>query len=239
MRRFAMTTATVSIDHQIVHDSFCQWHAEQDVLDAQLADSVAALEAYQSHLDAWQQDLAAEREELRQLRAAMDRDQALAGSHGEHLDELGRELSEARPRITALTTALLTRTEELRELDRLRVQADHQLAQAKAREKELVAALDAKRNGHAAGRQPPDQQPVQPREQVNRGEKSPAAAGHQAGCLVGAATDGNPTNGQATNGRPQTEPKNSANPVLGSVMEQFGKLRQQRSLGRQNNPKPR
>jgi hypothetical protein len=132
-------------------------------------------------------------------------------------------------------------------LDRLRVQADHQLAQAKAREKELVAALEAKRNGHAAGRQPPDQQPVQPREQVNRGEKSPAAAGQPANngqatngqATNGQATNGQATNGQATNGRPQTEPKNSANPVLGSVMEQFGKLRQQRSLGRQNNPKPR
>jgi hypothetical protein len=227
-RRFTMTTA-VAIDCQPVHDSFGQWRADQEALDAQIADSVAALAAYQSHLDAWQHKLAEEREELRQHRAALERDHTLAESHDEQCDGLQRELNEAQQKITSLTTALLTRTEELRELDRQRVQADHQLIEARAREKELFAALEAERNRSPANGRQPNQPPSQPRGQIQRGEQSPAAQN--------ASPNGQASSGQTTNGRPQAASTTTANPVLGSVMEQFGKLRQQRTLDRQNNPK--
>ena len=225
-----MTTAA-TVDHQLIHDSFCQWHADQGALDAQLADSVAALEAYQSHLDAWQRDLAAEREELGKLRAAWNRDQELSGSHGEQVETLELELNDARHKITSLTTALLTRTEELRELDRLRVQTDHQLIEARTREKELAAALEAHRNTVPTSR-PTNQPSLQPRQQNQRDERSTAAG-------PPTAANGQAPNTQPPNGRPAAEPAPSSNAVLGSVMEQFGKLRQQRSAGRQNNPKPR
>ena len=235
-----MTTAHF-IDDQPVRESFCQWHAEQQVLDAQLAESVAALEAYQSHLDAWQRELAVEREELSRLRAELDRDQALSGSHDEQAATFRRELSDARQKITSLTTALLTRTEELRELDRLRVQTDRQLSEAKSREKELLAALAVERNRVPTNDKPPSQPPSPPRERTQSGEPSPVARQAPANGLAtnGRAPNGQAANGQAVGGRPSTEPNKSANPVLGSVMEQFGKLRQQRSLDRQNYPKPR
>jgi hypothetical protein len=48
-----------------------------------------------------------------------------------------------------------------------------------------------------------------------------------------------PNHGAAVkNGSARVEPRRGASPVLGSVMEQFGKLREQRSMNRSNN-KPR
>lgn len=217
-----MTTAAISIDHEIVRDSFRQWHAEQEELDAQLAESVAALEAYQSHLDQWQRQLAEERDELHQLRETIERDQAFAGNSGEHVDQLQSELSEARERVARLDAELLARTDELQESNRQRVETDSQLAQAKEREQELVASLESQKRS-AMERQIEAQAPVQPRGQV----ESAAAA---------QASEPPPA---ATVTKPRQEPERSANPVLGSVIEQFGKLRQQRAAGRQNHSKPR
>ena len=85
-----MTSATITVDRELVQ-SFRDWQAEQAVLDAQLVDSVAALEAYQSHLDGWQRELARERDELQRLREELDREKVVDGDrHDKNSSSLSR-----------------------------------------------------------------------------------------------------------------------------------------------------
>lgn len=193
----AMTSTEVTVDRIAVEDSFRVWQEEQSLLDAQLAESVAALEAYQSHLDVWQQDLARERQQLQEEREAFNRDCSSTGSNLEQLQVLTAQLDESREKNNSLTAALLQRTEELRSLDQQFAVERQQWEHESARLSELA-------------------------------EKG-AAAGASASPLL-----------SLRNGPVKSEPRTSTSPVLGSVMEQFGKLRQQRSLNRPNpNPKPR
>src|SRR5215471_12821082 len=113
-----MTTATITVDRELVQRSFRDWQAEQAVFDSQLMESVAGLEAYQSHLDGWQRELARERSELERLREELNHERAANGGEHEKLEHCEQELFEARTKIASLTTSLLDRTEELRELDR-------------------------------------------------------------------------------------------------------------------------
>jgi septal ring factor EnvC (AmiA/AmiB activator) len=203
----------VAVDREIVEHSFREWQQEQSLLDAQLAESVAALDAYQLHLDNWQQELARERDELHELREALERDRAAGGAGNEHFEQLQRELNDSRDKVASLTTALLARTEELRELDRQRESVGTELAHARDREKELTDRLTAK------GEPNRNSQPDAFDTAIEQ-----AAASNQGDA--------------ARSGAAKVEPRRSASPVLGSVMEQFGKLREQRSMNRSNN-KPR
>jgi septal ring factor EnvC (AmiA/AmiB activator) len=205
----AISSNEIAIDRHAVEDSFRSWQAEQSQLDAELAESLAALEAYQSHLDAWQQDLARERQQLQEEREAFTRDKADIGSNTgeqnqEQLQVLSSQLEESRDKINSLTANLLERGEEVRALEQQRDATASELAATQVREHELAASLEQLRE-HAA--------------------KS--------------GTEGIPSALPLPfrNGPAKSEPR-SASPVLGSVMEQFGKLRQQRSLNRPN-PKPR
>lgn len=221
--RIAMLSPVIVIDREIVEHSFREWQEEQTLLDAQLAESVAALDAYQAHLDKWQQELVREREELRHLRESIGRDQADAGVAHEQIEHLNHDLEKSREKISSLTTALLARTEELRDLDRRREIASAELALVRVREKELEAALAAR--------------PVTGQAQ-RHDEEIPT--NHPTDALVGAARPaaaGSPGE-SAKSGPAKVEPRRTVSPVLGSVMEQFGKLREQRSLNRSNN-KPR
>lgn len=192
-----MTSTEVVVDRNAVEDSFRVWQEEQSLLDAQLAESVAALEAYQSHLDAWQNDLARERQQLQDEREAFNRDCSNSGSNLEQLQVLTAQLDESREKNNSLTGALLERTEELRNLDQRFAAERQQWEHESARLSELA----------------------------------------QRGAVEGAATS--PLL-PLRNGPVKSEPRTPTSPVLGSVMEQFGKLRQQRSLNRPNpNPKPR
>jgi chromosome segregation ATPase len=219
-----MTPNFLTVDREVVENSFRQWQAEQTLLDAQLDDSLAALEAYQLHLDTWQQELAREREELRQLRASIDRDQAGNRSQREQVEQLNRELGDARHQITTLTAALLARTEELRELDQQRGSASTEMAVAQVRELDLAAALAAQQHSFEAQRQQWERDTAKLRDELQRAQNATSAAD----------TRYAPAN---SNVSVKAESR-SASPVLGSVMEQFGKLRQQRSMSRPN-PKPR
>jgi hypothetical protein len=150
-----------------MRQTFRHWHAEQESLEAQLAESLSALSAYQSHLDAWQQQLARERAELRKSGEQCEHDRSGAGA----------ELEAARARELELKTEL---EEQKRVLEKERAEWAEKLS----------AARDAA---------PPVQQAP---------ERSTAAA-------------------------PQTAQQPDESPVLGSIMEQFGKLRQQRASDRQ------
>ena len=66
-------TATLSTNGQSLRETFSAWNAERNAIDSQLGESLEALAAYQSHLDEWQQQLAAERGEFRQAQENFER----------------------------------------------------------------------------------------------------------------------------------------------------------------------
>ena len=214
--KIAMTPSLVSVDRESVEHSFREWQEEQSLLDAQLAESVAALDSYQSHLDNWQQELAREREELRQLREAVEHDQAPGSTGNEQIELLNQELRESREQVSSLTMALQTRTDELRELECQRETIEAELALVRGREQELEAAVAAQQSGSDT--------------QTHHGNQHQAAF-DKAVEQAAAANQGE----AVKSGTAKVEPRRGASPVLGSVMEQFGKLREQRSLNRSNN----
>ena len=216
-----MSSTFVAVDREIVEHSFREWQQEQSLLDAQLAESVAALDAYQSNLDSWQQDLVRERDELRHLREAFARDQSGAGASDEQLNQLTKDLDVSREKIASLTSALLARTEELRELDRQREEANAESALARARDLELTAQLAAQQQSIEAERQQWENRTTHEHDIVSRAVEQAATNHH----------------GESVRNSPvKPEPRRAASPVLGSVMEQFGKLREQRSM---NRPSPK
>jgi chromosome segregation ATPase len=86
-------TLALSKNGDALRDTFRTWNAERDVIDAQLSESLAALAAYQSHLDEWQQQLAREREELRAAKELFERGRdEIGATHG----ELNRERESLR-----------------------------------------------------------------------------------------------------------------------------------------------
>jgi septal ring factor EnvC (AmiA/AmiB activator) len=203
-----------------------EWRAGKESLDAQLAESLSALAAYQSHLDAWQQQLAKEREELRQAREQFEKDRSATGESSTGQEraptEPGTELAEAREKISALSASLLARTEELRQMDERRTQLASELEMNQAREKELVAALE-------------EQKRTLEQERTHRAEEL-----RNLDRLKGSTdAEAQPSSDKAVasleqTGRPSaTSGQMNENPVLGSIVEQFGKLRKQRAMDRQ------
>jgi chromosome segregation ATPase len=195
-----MSEPLIEVDRAIIASSFREWQEEQQKLDAELAESVAALDAYQANLDNWQQELARERDELLQLRSATE-SQALAPAtptgddEHEQLELIRKELDEARAQISVLT-------------------AD--LALARAHELELGEALSEEQHS-----------------------KDTHALHHEAfDEAVELAAAGSYRGDTAPSGTGRSESRRGGSPVLGSVMEQFGKLREQRSISR-SNTKPR
>jgi septal ring factor EnvC (AmiA/AmiB activator) len=215
-----MSIPQVAVDRELIEDSFREWQEEQSQFDAQLAESVEALAAYQSHLDNWQQELAHERDELRQLREALEQDRAAGGGGEQQIELLDKELGELREKVSSLTTALLARTEELREQDRRRESVAAELEKSHLREKELAAALAAQQHASGTRRKPGEDHNDHQHDDADKSaDQAPA----------------DPQGDSAQSGTARVEPRRSASPVLGSVMEQFGKLREQRSMNRSNN----
>lgn len=197
-----MSSLPFVIDRESITNSFRVWHEEQQHLDAQLAESVAALDAFQVNLERWQQELAQERDELKALRGQIESEKVQeplapgSGSEEAELEALRTELEQARMQISSLT-------------------AD--LALARAHELELGEALSAEQHSH-------DTHTFHQDEAFDEAVELVAAGSYRG--------DTAPT------GKKRSESRGGANPVLGSVMEQFGKLREQRSQSR-SNTKPR
>jgi hypothetical protein len=134
---------TLTIDCESLHESFTQWQAEQQALDAQWIESLDALAAYQSHLDTWQNDLARQRQELQTNREQFERDRATAElGHDAQIAELTVQLGDARDKNAQLTQQLLARTDELRVLDQRRAELTTELEVARARGKESAAVVE-------------------------------------------------------------------------------------------------
>ena len=224
-------TDTLQIDCDSIRATFHEWRAEHESFDAQLTESLAALAAYQSHLDAWQKQLAQERDELRQAREQFKHERgrtegAHAGQEPNSAD--AAELDAAREKISALSASLLARTEELRQMGERSSELTAELELNRVREQELSKALDEQKQAleqeraHRAEELRNLERLTQGADGVPSGEKSAEKL---------AASAGVPANG----GQQQV----SANPVLGSIVEQFGKLRQQRAMDRQAHRKTR
>jgi chromosome segregation ATPase len=210
-----MSAATL-IDHHRVREQFEQWQAEQLSIDAELNESLAALSAFQSHLEAWQQELAREREELRAARERLGHDQVNSEQSQTRLAELTAELTASRDKVGALTTMLLSRTEELRVLDNRRAEMMTELELSRARERELKIALDDIKQARESERQQSAEETRHLRELLQRRLENMDASYREE---VAGVTRSNPK-------APET-PETQA--VFSSVMEQFGKLRQQRA----------
>jgi chromosome segregation ATPase len=219
-----MSTDTALIDSEAIRGTFRQWRAEQEPLDAELAESLSALSAYQSHLDDWHAKLARERDDLRAAREQLDRDRAASESDHAKFNQVNKELNEARDKIAALTTMLLSRTEELRTLDNRRAEDATELELTRARERDFAAKLDELKQ-------------VREQEQAQWAEESR----HLRELLEhrletsetespAAAADPPPRNVQRSES--DRDDPQADNPVLASIMEQFGKLRQQRTQDR-------
>ncbi len=219
-----MTTLTATFDRSSALAPFRDWQAEQATLDAQLSESLDALAAYQSQLDTWQLQLAGERDELRQAREQLERDRAAADIiQAQPSAEALAELNASRDKISALTTNLLARTEELRSLDNSRAELVAELELARVRERDQATTLEElKRTAE--------------QERIERNEELRHLREMQERRVEALDTDR-----QDSNRLPQSNADHVAaipepvknNPVLGSIVEQFGKLRQQRATDRQ------
>jgi chromosome segregation ATPase len=230
-----MAENTLTLDCETLRDSFGQWQAEQEVLDAEWSESLAALVAYQSHLDAWQQELVQERDALQHDRKAWEHDQAAAEKNSDKSSsQTNAQLAEAREKITTLSQLLLTRTEELRATDQRRGELTTELELARAHAKELAAGVEEQKRLLERERATWTQQMQHMRELLELRAAAPAAdeetAVSRPAPQSAATSNAGPRPVQASGGGGKPSQNN---PVLGSIMEQFGKLRQQRATDRQ------
>jgi len=236
-------TLTSTINGDAIRQTFQAWNAERDSLDAELSESLAALEAYQIHLDGWHQQLAREREELQNARGQFERDRLSADTNQSEASAATiSELHAAREKISALTTLLLNRTEELRTLDNRRAEAQTELELARARERELTAALDDHKRSVEQERSHWAEELKRLREVIERQLEAPVSEAPMAAAQIPVASPPQTTPAPASppSKTPSgDQPRPRENPLIGSIVEQFGKLRQQRAVERQANNRQR
>jgi phage tail sheath protein FI len=226
-----MTSETILFDRDALRDTFDEWATAADSLDAQLSESLSALAAYQSHLDAWQRQLADERTDLIRVREQFEREQAAAAERQTHsYADSGDELIAARQKVADLTSSLLARTEELSTLDSRRGELVAELELARDRELALTTALD-------------EQQRLLDQERAKWTNGSLEATA-QRGENVKPMEDGTGENAglvaePSRRLASSSKDRSNSSAVLSSIVEQFGKLRQQRAVERQTSKKTR
>lgn len=233
--RFREMADTLLQNGDAIRDSFREWHAEQESLDGQLAESLSALTAYQSHLDAWQQQLAHERDELNRAREQFERERVVGETTGaQSKTESTAELSAAQENIAALTSSLSARTEELHTLDNRRAELVTELDLARAHEKELKAALEEQKQAQDHERAQWAAELRHVRETSERGvEASELIRQDEVSEQPTVSDPPRATGAIHPDRRANSANRLANNPVLSSIVEQFGKLRQQRATDRQ------
>jgi chromosome segregation ATPase len=189
-----------TVDIAPLSDWFAELSATQSEVDRDLDESVAALEAYQRHLDRCQSELATERVALEEQRAELAAErQRLAETQIGTKEEQLAELGEAKKLISELRDLLLERTEELRRSDSKRSELVSELQHARARQLEVEKSMEAEKSQHL-------EQQLRWTEEFQRVSE-----------LLEVRTRGEE--------RSTTAP--TSDPVLGSILAQFGKLRRQ------------
>ena len=148
---------------------------------------------------------------------------------------LTADLNAARDKIGALTTSLLSRTEELRTLDNRRAEVVTELELARAREKELKAALDEHKRTAEQERVHWTEELRHLRELLERRVETNTVEER----VVPAAEQPAPVAPLTIDAQRRATPTPRKNPVLGSIVEQFDKLRQQRASDRHSAGKSR
>lgn len=193
-----MTCAPVDIAP--LRDWFAELSTTQSEVDRDLSESVAALEAYQKHLDRCQAELAAERAALEEQRAVLAAErQRLAETPTGTKEEQLAELGEAKKLISELRDLLLERTDELRRSDSKRAELVNELQLARSRQLEFEKNMEAEKSQHL-------EQQLRWTEEFQRVSE-----------LLEVRTRGDGHSAAAASG----------DPVLGSILAQFGKLRRQ------------
>jgi predicted nucleic acid-binding Zn-ribbon protein len=228
-----MSTIAIPFDLESIHASFRTASAEQELLDAQLSESLAALAAYQSHLDGWQQQLANERAELQQLREQTKREMVTAQEHQlQAAAPSDAELATLRQSNCELAEALRSREVEVWELNARQEGLATDLELAHAQANELRSALDDQQRTINVERATWEEELKRLHELLEQRAEAILPA-------PPAAVAASP---------PALEPPRSVgthressghSAVLGSIVEQFGKLRQQRAIDRQGSKKTR
>lgn len=222
-----MTTTMASLDLEPVHDCFEQWREEQGSVDSELCETFSALEEYQSRLEDWQKELKDELDELQRERKRLERDRSDSDSCAEEFDAVTDELNQARQQMGQLTKELLSRTDELRDLEKKRAELNTELELARARDKELSSALEGQKQWMDEQRQQWTEELQHLRELV---EARPAVSEDRWNDVEEGDVRSESANG---NGDSESDDSWEESPVLGSIVAQFGKLRKQRSAGRE------
>jgi chromosome segregation ATPase len=178
-----------------------------------------------------------ERDEMRVARNQLERDRAAAEKgEFEASATLSAELNTARDKISALTTSLLSRTEELRTLDSRRAEAATELELARAHEKELKTALEEHK-------QRTEQEKVHWNEELRHLhellERRADVTAAEERITQGMEQPAPVATPQPAAGSTTAQAAARANPVLGSIVQQFDKLRQQRASDRHSANKSR
>jgi chromosome segregation ATPase len=233
---------TISLDCEPLHTAFCQWQADEDSLDAEWNESIAALSAYQAHLDAWQQDLAKARADLAHERERWNQERTAAEQDREESAvKLAGQLDEAREKATLASQQLSSRAEELRQLDQRRADVEAELKLAQERAKQLAAELESQRHilDHERAAWADQLQHMQ--SLLEQKCEELAVLEHPQTVVASASKNTNTPDGAPPRGSGGNvgERRSSNSPVLGSIVEQFGKLRQQRAFDRQLGKKTR
>lgn len=126
-----MSNESIALEFEQVRETVSNWSREQDVLETELTESLAALGAYQTDLETWQQELVAGRE------SQAIHDQAAQSKLEARIEELTQLVAAGKKRITSLESDLLACNEELREAEEKRTEVITQLDAARSREKVL------------------------------------------------------------------------------------------------------
>jgi DNA repair exonuclease SbcCD ATPase subunit len=203
------------------------WYEQDELLQLELEESLSALEAYERQLDAWREQLVAERTELQAQREAQRealaeqtaKQTALQSEVDDDRAELQAKLKYLTSELTAerQSAAMLTTTQlaeladlrsELADCEHRRQQSDlaaakmaTEVATLKLRESELAALLAAT-------------------------QLSAAFAPNPANANASATHGSNPPSSEPTK-------RSGSDPVVGSVVAQFDKLRLQRQAAKQ------
>lgn len=216
------------------------WGEQDEVVQLELEESLSALEAYERQLDTWQKQLVVERTELAQQRDELAQQSEQLAQHTANqaalqaqayddraelqlkLKHLASELAAERQTAAVLSTTQLAELADMRseltDCEHRRQQSDlaaaklaTEVATLKLRESELTALLAAAQINAAIASSHPT---------ANAG--APPTTAPQSGA------------GQSSAPAPSEPTKRSgSDPVVGSVVAQFDKLRLQRQAAKQ------
>jgi hypothetical protein len=227
-----MLNDTLTINGDALRESLHAWQSEQESLEAEWNESLAALAAYQSHLDGWQRELVEEREALRAERDAFERARVAAATEQEQASsQTIAALAEARATVALQNEQLVARAEELRTLEKIRSDLAAELDASRGIAKQLAADAADQKRAIEIERKVWTDQLAQFRDLLEQRATAPVTGYDDVAMqrAAEAATPAPPRPAKAPGG----ERPSANNPVLGSIVEQFGKLRQQRASDRQ------